>query len=69
MAILDISEKYSVEQVRQVVRMEVGSGLSEVLDVRKEDGHRLAFCLDGHFLPPVEDRLVDLRRQVMRQLV
>ena len=57
-----------VEEARQLLRLEQVGGLGEAGDVREEDRQLLALRRDLDILFAAEDRFVQLRRQVFRQL-
>ena len=57
-----------VEQLRDLLGLQPLGGRGEVLDVGEEDRELLALGVDGDVLLAAEDALVDLRRQVARDL-
>ena len=57
-----------VEQPRDLLRLQALGGGGEVLDVGEEDRELLALGLDRDVLLAAEDALVDLRRQIARDL-
>ncbi len=57
-----------VEELRQQFGLKPLGGRGEVLDVGEEDGELLALGVDGDVLLAGEDALVDLRRDVARDL-
>jgi hypothetical protein len=59
----------AVEQVGEILRFELVGGLGEVDDVREEDGQFLAVRRDLDILRTGEDRVVDLRGKIFRQLL
>ena len=58
----------AVEQVGEVLRFELVGGLGEIHHVGEEDGQLLAVGSDLDALRAGEDRIVDLRRKIFRQL-
>jgi hypothetical protein len=59
----------AVEQADEILRFELVGGLGEVDDVREEDGQFLAVRRDLDILRTGEDRVVDLRGKIFRQLL
>ena len=57
-----------IEQLRDVLQFHPVGGLGEPGDVGEEHGELLALAGELHLLPALEDRGVDLRRQVLREL-
>ena len=57
-----------VEQLRDLLRLQPLGGRREILDVREEDRELLALGVDGDVLLAAENALVDLRRDVARDL-
>ena len=57
-----------VEQLGDLLRLQPFGGRGEILDVGEEDRQLLALGVDGDVLLAAEDALVDLRRDVARDL-
>jgi hypothetical protein len=57
-----------LEQTGEVFSLEIVCDLGEVLEFTEEHGEFLALCLQRHVLMSREDRLGDLRREVLGQL-
>ena len=58
----------AVEQIGQLLRFELVGGLGEIDHVGEEDGQLLAVRRDLDILRAGEDRVVDLRREIFREL-
>ena len=58
----------AVEQIGEVLGFELVGGLGEIDHVGEEDGELLAARGDLDILRAGEDRVVDLRREIFRQL-
>ena len=58
-----------VEQLGQIFGFQSIGRLGEPRDVREEYGQLLAAARDLHLLLAAEDRLIDLRREILRELV
>ncbi len=59
----------TVEQMGEVFRFELVGGLGEIDHVGEEDGQLLAVRGDLDILRAGEDRVVDLRREIFRELL
>ena len=57
-----------VEQLRQILGLEPVGGLGETGDVGEKDGELLAAACNLDLLPAGENRIIELRRQIFRQL-
>ena len=57
-----------VEHQRELLRLQALGGHGEILDVGKEHRELLALGVNGDVFLAAEDALVDLRRQIARDL-
>jgi hypothetical protein len=57
-----------IEERGHLLRLQALRSSGKILDVRKEDGQLLALSMDGYVLLAAEDALVDLGREIPRDL-